>query len=223
MTLANPRKENSGTKMMEKRASRFDAKPFRGDVSAFCWIVVRVDSGKERAARYLLGRAGFAAIVPLKGVMVRKSRIAKEKVLAAFPLIGGYVFVGLPAGRRWDEVGRIGLVRSVVGFDVDGERRPGLVQVRPFKKLLAAYGDGSEPWLQRAGEPKRPVEVGKRARVIDGPFAGQSVMVDTISGESARVLMPLFGATDLPATLTLDKLVALDEPSASDALRSDGR
>lgn len=209
-----------------------DMEPFDGRLEDFRWIAVRSLPGKEFAARRVLRTMGFAAVVPKRISEVRASRYAKTTRPVAFPIIAGYVLVGVPRNQsalQWHHAHRAGLVRGVVGALIGGEMAPHYIRISPLRLLLDQYGDGSAGYeLAPATEPGQYVsvvatadaavvespalvldaeDIGAKFRVTEGAFVGHCVTLEDIEGDSAKVLLPaLFGLTSMPATIAINRL-----------------
>lgn len=168
------------------------------------WHALRVVSGQETLACWLLAERGVSAVAPLKAVDVRVSRrrAGRRRVLRAG--LPGYVFAQLPVTAAGEDAD--GFAR----FEVEGWCWPAIDAVRPVlgvvgiggvprgiaaedvARLMAQSADVNE--ALRAARAAR-LSPGCAARVTGGPFEGLVVEVSGVRGLAAQVLLPMFGAT----------------------------
>lgn len=187
-----------------------DMEPFDGRFEDYRWMAVQTLPSREFAAWRAMRHLRFAALVPKVQKMRRYSRHTDKRIAVDFPLMPGYVLVGVPAGRHWVEVHRCSLIRSVVGRMDNGQKMPLPLLINPLRKLINEYGDGSHALVMApANEPGAYFsvvdsssvdgdvigldDVGKPLKIRAGWAAGSIVDLAGIEGEVATVLMPLLG------------------------------
>lgn len=159
-------------------------------LGALSWFLVRVPSGKEIAAERILDDDGQIAFVPCERKFARANRTVKRRQELRFPLIPGYILVGLPRGEARPDLGIDGhdwgrLFRfKIVGQVVGHEGRP--VRV-PFGQIV--------PLLRRQYDFKTAstIEEGGRAQILEGPFEGHVSEIRAIKGGMATMILNLFG------------------------------
>lgn len=98
----------------------------------------------------------------------------------------------------WGKLFGLTWVRSAVSLDGVAPTRMDGLQVARF--IVANMVVDERP------VPDVPIAADEDVLVLDGPFAGHQVKVHAIDGEVARVLLPLFGAKDMTASIKVSSL-----------------
>jgi transcription antitermination factor NusG len=128
------------------------------DTKDVCWYAVYVRSRYEKKVHHYLLEKGLTSYVPLIET-VRQWSDRKKKVVE--PLIRGYVFVRINYHKEHIHV-----------FDTDG-----VVKFIGIGKTPSVISDRDIDWLKRLthepdaiGETVHYIPVGKKVRVLAGPF-----------------------------------------------------
>jgi transcription antitermination factor NusG len=147
---------------------------------------------------------GFEAIAPRLAIPVRPHRRAKQRRVRHVPLIPGYTFV------RWDRVPTwlfdvwpevTGVLRKpeclVEPYTLrsipTGRYVPAIIPDEQIKALHAL--NGTDVPLDRA----RRLKAGDRARITEGPFAGESAYaVESVHRRRAVMLLDFLGRVEVP-------------------------
>lgn len=174
------------------------------------WYVIQTKPQCEAMAIRDLGERGFCCYAPILKKQVIHSR-SKKLVTRRFPLFAGYVFVWKLPHQTFADIRE---AKGVRGYLVDGDRNPLSVPCADMRRLTKADMDG-EFDHSLAGQPSRSKREaimrkrfpkGSTVRIVRGPFASFSAMVETataagvvkalvsILGQAARVN---FAAEDL--------------------------
>jgi len=156
------------------------------------WYAVLVSPQKEFAFQEIMARTGIITYCPTDVRWRRVSRYVKEKERISFPLVPGYVFVGIaPSGGPWHQIFRTNLVRGVIGLD--GEPFP--IPRKAMERMVRRYRNGFvRPDEEKFMRTYKEFKVGDTVRVMDGPLRSFEVPVVEISGPNAKVMFELFGA-----------------------------
>lgn len=161
------------------------------------WFLVRVPSTKEFAAERILADHGLTVFVPIETRFRRKNGVVKAKEERKFPLVPGYLLVGfVPAAALdlypWHELFRFKLVTHVIGH----EGRPMVVPFAQVRRLVLAHsaGDFVAPNEQRFMQTGREFRAGDRVEILEGVYEGHVSEVTEIKGQTACMVLPLFGA-----------------------------
>ena len=162
------------------------------------WLAFTTPPMKERAAEEDLRDMGFRVRVP----MVERVRVHNGKrYVAKVPALRGYVFVEF-AGLG-DHAWRISAViatryiHRVIGFD----GRPGRISEHVMADFVSKLEEPTAP------QPQFQLREGTHVRIKRGAFAELPGIVQGVEGESARVLIELFGRS----CETKVSLIQLDE------------
>jgi transcription antitermination factor NusG len=149
------------------------------DVTA--WRIVMTEPRQERAAVQELRRAGYAAWFPQETKIV-ENRAKREKAKVNVPLFARYVFVGLMpmADKPIKDCRRVTCLL------------PYTVPVAMISDLHRRQ-DGREFDSVKAADKARQKLIGKRTRIVNGPFAGFDNIVQKAEQERALVLVDIFG------------------------------
>jgi transcription antitermination factor NusG len=168
----------------------------KNQVSEFQWFVLRVMTGRESMVGGCLKRRGFATFLPRQKVYRYANgaaRLRRRKHERSYPLLPGYVFVGLsPETPTWAGVFDLTPVLCVIGRD----GVPTVVAVRALEKLVARYGRGEfdAPAHHRHIETHREFSVGESVITGDGLIQGR---VREISGTTAKIFVDILGSERL--------------------------
>jgi transcription antitermination factor NusG len=151
---------------------------------------------REFVIETLLRKRGFSVFLPTKKVYRRKSKYTKEKRLVAFPLLAGWVFVGWPKGEyRWHDLFACNLVNEVAGIDGRPYPIPQAVMDGMFKRWGGPKTQAPE--REQFMRTHHEFKIGDRAKIVEGPFDGQSVDVLDLRGPKAKVLLAFLGGTQV--------------------------
>lgn len=197
------------------------------NISDHYWYALRTTANCEFKVAAALQARGIATAVPYEMRKRRKSRHGKATIRFPHADITSYVFAGfqvpVPPWRALLEDWELApLVRGPVSITSDG--MPTLVRPNAIFGLQVRYGTGiyELPPKSRGGtrDDEHHLNVGDEVLVGQwekswqgddefdpGAFAGRIVTIAEIHGESAKVLLPMFGA-DLLATVPLERLAA---------------
>jgi len=187
------------------------------------WFLLLVRPGKEFVVRDMLVRRGLDALAPATRVFRRLNRYVRGKVDRDYPLMPGYVLVGFPAegpmawGRVFPPLGDVEVAEDRHLWRLRGEKlvravmgRKGLpdpVNPRRLAQFMVGIGgDLVAPTSHRYMRTHREFACGDMVDVTDGPWRGHVARVESISGEVARLILPLFGIDDMEVPVPLDQL-----------------
>lgn len=157
------------------------------------WFLVRVPSTKEFVLERILDDNGVIAFVPIERRFNRQNGYAKKRKELRFPLMPGYLLVGFvqPTEAAWATVLRFSLVRGVIGNQGQPVRVPSVQIVQMLQRHTA-----KEFIAPRAGKwmrSSRDFVPGDTVEVLDGPFAGQIFELSAVKGDSAVMVVEMFG------------------------------
>jgi transcription antitermination factor NusG len=150
------------------------------DTEAIQWAVVHTHPAAENWASVSLNRAGYETYLPLYAKLSGTPRRIVHR-----PLFPSYIFLALPPGRGWVAAR---YAEGVHKLCMSGGRpnycRPGAVEA------LQATEEGRRS-LPSASDTWRP---GAPCRLANGsPLDGVNAVVKSVSGDSARVHVLMFG------------------------------
>jgi len=192
-------------KSLEQGARRMNrtARSQMQDADVF-WFVVFTMAGKEFVTHRMLNRWGAIAYLPLCRKWRRVNRYRREKIKIAYPAIAGCCFLGLRGGQEpWFELFRsVPPLHGVLGLGghpvaISGDRLEQFLDGNRFR----FDADNSEQFMRSNYE----FRIGDQVRIAEGPFEGHIVDVRSITGDQARIWLPLFG-TRKETPIALDKL-----------------
>lgn len=165
--------------------------PLVGKDSGINWYALLVASQKEFAAQEVLARKGFITYCPTERRWRKVSRFVQDKEAKSYPLVPGYVFVGLPAGNEpWHQVLGMNMVRGCVGHD----GRPFPMPFKSMESMVRRFRNGFQrPDEERFMRTYREFKRGDLVRLAAGPFAGIEAKVIEIDGPMSRILMEILG------------------------------
>lgn len=174
------------------------------------WRKVKGTGARVFLSEHLIRRAGFEVFLPVKKVWRIKNRFTKEKHLVAVPLLADWLFVGLPLAAYagglhvagWKRLMDLDVVAGVMGTG----GRPIKLSDASMSRLMRQFGQPRvEAGLRRRIAAGRVIGAGDCAKIVDGPFESFACRVIDIDGDSAKVILNLFGR-ETPARIELDLL-----------------
>lgn len=174
-------------------------------IADFTWFVACTPPTREKAAVDRLTDEGIACLLPVRHLWRRKNRYQKTKELKSYPLIPGYVMVGVGVYRELSALW--GLPNLINGFiAMDGRA----LSVRPnqVQRLVDWGSQYTPPTAHKYMKTHKEFAEGDRVMVTDGPLTDQIFTVEKIVGNKAHVLLELFNMSH-DVELTLDALAAL--------------
>ncbi len=142
------------------------------ETAAGCWMVLWTKARQEKAVARYLEAVGLEFFLPL---VERVTFIRGRKFRSRVPLFPGYLFL---AGEREDGYGAIATKRLCQVIQVPDQVR----LVRELTQIRAALCGGATLELHPFAV------VGRRCRVIKGPFVGIEGVVTNRLGSSRLVL-----------------------------------
>jgi len=155
------------------------------------WYVVSAKLRRERFAATELARRGVDAFLPRLVLVRRGARVVR-------PLFPGYLFARLELPREWTRVVWAPGVRRLVTFEGEAPPLPA-----DAVEVLRAQADADGVIVARP----RPLPVGHRLRVTDGPLAGLVGIIENPPDARGRVsvLMDIL-RTQTRVSLDIDAL-----------------
>ncbi|MCY1704498.1 transcription termination/antitermination protein NusG [Pannonibacter sp. SL95] len=169
------------------------------------WVVAWCNPRCEQRAATALGDRGVLTYLPM--VAERRQTGRDKRLIETYrPMMVRYLFVGLDvAGGE-----TVDLVRATDGVEglLSVERGGRAVRV-PVRDLTRVIATSIASFRGREIEVGHKFQLGDVVLVVDGPFAGQQVVVKGVAagGEAVRADVSAFGG-DVPATLPVDSLKA---------------
>ena len=166
------------------------------------WYIVHAYSGMEKAVERniaeRIARAGMHAkfgrvLVPTEEVVEMKNGVKRKSERKFFP---GYVLVNMEMNdATWHLVKEVPKVMGFIGGTSD---RPAPISDKEAQHIIDRIQEGVEK-----PKPKVLFEPGEVVRVIDGPFADFSGVVEEVNYEKSRlrVAVTIFGR---PTPVELD-------------------
>lgn len=152
------------------------------DVSDATWCIAETWANKERqAVDELVGR-GIIGLVPLHTDSIRRHRRGKAKVPRQYPLMSGYVLLGL---EHIDQVSEVRDLPNIFRGYIKNDEKP--VKIRPaaIEWLINHW-----PWYNPPGAPIRftrqedAFRVGGKVLIRSGPFEGHhSRVLEVLNGK----------------------------------------
>lgn len=144
------------------------------------WYVLHIKANHERVASTFLEAAEIEKFTP--HYLVKSRRRDRPGALVQKPLFAGYVFVrlDLKSEARIRALQSPGAV-NLVGF---GSSPPSRIPDEVIETLKILVQDGA------AVKPHPYLDAGRRARVVDGPFAGAVGILDR-QGRHNRLVVTL--------------------------------
>lgn len=192
-------RRSRGSKVAQHKADRQKAVE---SVAAYHWFVAVVVPGQEKKAVDELTAMDIASLLPVAQFWRRNTRYQKKKTLKSYPLMPGYVFVGV---RSLDELSEIWVLDVIRGFIcMDGKACQ--VPLFQVERLAARVQSYIPPDAHRFMRTHKEFGVGDEVEVLEGPLTGRIVRVMEIHGNRARILWDILGKAH-NVELTLDTLV----------------
>lgn len=141
------------------------------------WYALMVSSQREFAAAHGLEEAGVAVFCPTRTRWVRIRRPGRDRVERQFPLMPGYVFIGMDDPSQWAEARCVTHVRGRVGFD----GVPSVIPTPQIQRLMDREASGE--W--RA--PNRDRRAIGRFLSIGDIVTAESIKLPAAKGHSLEV------------------------------------
>lgn len=148
------------------------------------WYAVTTAPQAEFKVAAALRERGLQTLVPVEYKWRRKSPHSPHKKKKAYPVFTRYVFVGFESQPQWYPLADIE-PRPIKAICFNGQ--PAKLTARDVG-YLSSFKAGA-----LATNPHKAIQVGKPAQVATGPFAGYTALVETISGERAKMALSIFG------------------------------
>lgn len=166
---------------------------------AIRWFVAKTNPRCEERAYRGLVEKGFHVHLP-RGVKLVRRRHARQGVATSFPLLTGYMFVGLSDQtpgfyhlRLTDGVHSV-LGRQQVEIGQEAKTRYVAVPARIVQAFREAEARGKFDQTHVAGPAPRVLTAGDAVVMEEGPLKGVALVFDDYFGRnSARVMADLFG------------------------------
>jgi transcription antitermination factor NusG len=163
------------------------------------WFAFRTAPRKELAVEDILRRRGLNAFCPTETKWRSTGR--GRRMPHDYPLLPRYIFAG--GADPWAIVKSLdgrGLLGVLTVADV-----PAPIPDEAIKRLARISG-GLVP--SKTTRVHRAFQPGAKVEITAGPFRGWIVPVDSIKGEIAKVLLPMFGGAVQEVPVKLDCLEA---------------
>jgi transcription antitermination factor NusG len=147
----------------------------------------------------MLKRKGIDVFLPTETKTKKVSHTPKKFKAVTYPMFTRYIFVG---GKfSWLYLMSERHITGVVGFD----GTPAPISKSDMERLRAM--SGSNLPHRHSVNPHRALRSGELAEIQAGPFAGQIVKVEGITGSKAKIFLNLFGVRK-EATISVEDLKA---------------
>jgi len=155
------------------------------------WYAILVSPQKEAAVQEILARKGILTYCPMDFRWRKRNKFAIDKDLLSFPMMPGWVFIGMNADAEpWYHVYRLSLVRSVVGY----EGCPFAIPTKAMTDMVRKFRNGVvRPEEERFMRSNKEFKAGDIVRITGGPLRSFEARVIEIEGPVARVMFELFG------------------------------
>ena len=165
--------------------------PLVGKDSGYAWYALLVSPQKEFAVQEILTRKGFLTYCPTDKRWRKSSRYVREKELRSFPLVPGYLFVGMPAySEPWHEVFKVNMVRGCIGYG----GKPFAMPPTSMERMVRRFRNGFQrPTEEKFMRTYKEFKAGDVVRIAEGFFQSFEVPVIEIDGLMATVLVEIFG------------------------------
>jgi transcription antitermination factor NusG len=181
------------------------------------WAVVETNGGHEREALLRLRENGFAAYLPMRAVVSKRSTRAE-------PLFPNYVLVQLDlTDAGWFRVfTTVGVKRLLTKTMRGGRPMPLFLPCGAVRKILAEEVDGLVQLVTRTKRTPSPFKGGEVVKIVRGSFEGFTGVFASGNAERVMVLLSLLGREvkiemDTCDAVTLSAVdgVAVDAPLES--------
>ncbi|MEM7213012.1 MAG: transcription termination/antitermination NusG family protein [Pseudomonadota bacterium] len=164
----------------------------------FDWFPIRVFSGKEEITQIMMEDRGLTTFVPRETVdlpQTPKDRVERKVRRGVRVWLPGLMFVGMDPGHYlWHVLREVPNFLSIL-TDVGWRIKP--MSHTSMSDLIETYSPESfVPADEQPETSERPdFDVGDMVCVVGGPLDGESIKVEEIDGDIARVFGTFFGAT----------------------------
>ena len=153
------------------------------------WYVIRVHAKREFSACTMLERRGFSVVLPVEHKWRKASRHTKRKTLHSYPMLQGYLFVGVDGDLPWWELRElpflVGYIGSAYGVPY-ALSRADLERMISISAVAVPYTN--------APNPHKAIRPGDDAVIVNGPLAGRTIKVDSIVGQKAWFAQEILGS-----------------------------
>ena len=154
------------------------------------WICLRTKPQKEFAAERYFRDMGYACYMP--SVRRRRNGGGVRHLLLDVkrPLITGYIFIEMKPIPDWREIYQKYFILSAIGHD----GKPWLFSDDIIRKLRWHWNKASgRANDRRFGREIAKFDIGDNAIVTAGPFAGNEIKVEAITGYRAKGIIDALG------------------------------
>lgn len=161
------------------------------------WYVARTNPNCEERAHASLTEAGFQPYMPKLRRLIVHHR-SKKEIEREFPLMTGYLFLGMPVNpalQHWGVVRTCDGVKGVLGVNGTPEPVPTKEVNAIWDAEFARKYDLALPVIvARRGVKDHGFKPGQPVEITSGPFSGFAGMVkDGRSKVAIRILTKIFG------------------------------
>lgn len=158
-----------------------------GEADPAWFVLVTRPQAEDRARDWLLAGGASDAWFPVETYWRSIPRGKRRTVEAVRRVVPGYVFVRFSGFPQWDLIRGSRFVASVVG--IGGTPMPirddDMARMEMVPQRLAV--------LREAQRQARVIRAGDRVRIRDGGLEGWIVDVSEVTGNLARLLVPILG------------------------------
>ena len=180
------------------------------------WRVAIVPRGKELTVGLLVARKGLTCFFPEERVTRRRGRKA-TRAEVMMPVWPGYLFIRASVDAAISVRRHIRLpngFQAINGFvgNVSGGAGMAIVpdkEIAALREMASEHGFDIGKW--RESRRKTALSVGLSARIMRGAFEGATGLIDRLEGNDCRVLVSLFGGTDIPVQLPREDVEGVPE------------
>ncbi len=173
------------------------------DFNALDWFIIEVKTGKEDVARLVARAKGFGTCLPMWRTRVGGSYYSKASGVRRFPVLSGYLFVGMSRDTPgWPDLMAPSFMLGVVGIN----ERPYMLDKQVIDRFLDRYESDHYKRSEACTQADMPdFHVGDHVRVLAGPFEGHIVPVVKMKQQQAVIVHHLLGK-DCRINIRLDDL-----------------
>lgn len=177
------------------------------DDASIKWYALLIVPQRESAAQEILARKGIISYCPMDFRWRKRNKFAVDKELFSFPMMPGWVFVGMTKGKEpWHAVFTLRLVRAVIGHD----GRPLAIPSDAMTSMVAKFRNGVvRPEEEKFMRTNKEFKVDDMVRITQGPLRSFEAKVVEIDGAVAKVMFSMFGVSK-PVEVSTETL----EPAA---------
>ena len=159
--------------------------------AALQWVAFRVQAQTELKVQNKLTQREHPALVPVEWKWRRRNTQSRLRVKRAYPLFVSYVFAGIHGWGDFRDIrDNIDDVMGVVAFN----GKPSILSANDVRFIASL--SGREATMVDIN-PHKALVPGGAAQIIAGPFAGQSVKIDSVSAKRAKVLMNMLNSMQI--------------------------